>query len=81
MGRKDEPSIKRKPAASALPTGLCWCGCRGKTKTGKFFLPSHDRKAEAALIKAEYGSIAELLARHGYGPENSVVAPSARGAG
>lgn len=55
-------------------TSLCWCGCGQQTAAGKHFVPGHDRKAEAALVRLEYGSIAELLAHHGFGPEKSVVA-------
>ncbi len=29
---------------------------------------THDRNSESAVIKAEYGSIANFLAAHGYGP-------------
>ena len=57
----------------AEPNGKCWCGCNGTTKPGRFFLPYHDRKAEAALVKVEYGDIANMLAAHGYGPDKSVV--------
>ena len=57
----------------AEPNGKCWCGCGGSTKTGRFFVPTHDRKAEAALVKVEYGNIANMLAAHGYGPDKSVL--------
>lgn len=55
------------------PIGKCWCGCGATTRLGRFFLPYHDRKAEAALVKVEYGDIANMLAAHGYGPDKSVV--------
>ena len=49
-------------------TETCWCGCGEPTLPGSAFLPGHDRKTEAALIKVEYGSIQRFLERHGYGP-------------
>ena len=53
----------------ALPTGVCYCGCGTQIGPSKFFVPTHDRIAEARLLAAEYeGSIANLLVAHGYGP-------------
>ncbi len=53
-----------------MPTGECWCGCGAETKrVGSFFVPSHDRRAEAAVMKLEYGDIPRFLVEHGYGPE------------
>ena len=46
-------------------------GLTGRTVLGG--LPYHDREAEAALVKVEYGNIANMLAAHGYGPDKSVV--------
>ena len=57
----------------AEPVGKCWCGCDEPTKSGKFFVATHDSKALAALVKVEYGNIADMLASHGYSPDNSVV--------
>ena len=51
-----------------LPAGECWCGCGAETPTRSLFLAGHDRKAEARVIRAEYGSVADFLAAHGYGP-------------
>ena len=52
-----------------MPTGECWCGCGAETKrVGSFFVPSHDRRAEAAVMKLEYGDIPRFLVEHGYGP-------------
>ena len=49
--------------------GHCWCGCGKPTSRRAFFVPSHDRKAEAAVLAIHYGgSIAQVLAAHGYGP-------------
>ncbi len=50
------------------PTGTCWCGCGEDTGSRRFFAPGHDRRAEAALIRLEYGSVAGFLEEHGYGP-------------
>ena len=57
-------SIKR-----LLPTGECWCGCGAETAIGSFFLPSHDKTAESAVISVEYGGVPRFLVKHGYGPE------------
>ena len=55
--------------ARLMPTGNCWCGCGGQTKRlGSFFIQSHDRRAEAAVIKLEFGTVAEFLVAKGYGP-------------
>lgn len=51
-----------------MPTGDCWCGCGESTAIGAFFVPGHDKRAEAAIVKVEYGSVPDLLDRHGYGP-------------
>lgn len=57
-------TTKRK----AEPTGECWCGCGSETKPGGFFLTGHDKTAESAVIGAEYGSVAQFILEHGYGP-------------
>ena len=51
------------------PTGKCFCGCGQPTRGRSFFVPSHDRRAESKVIKAEYGTIADFLVAHGYGPD------------
>ena len=51
-----------------IPTGKCWCGCEGEPKLGSFFLAGHDRVAESAVIKLEFGSVPEFLVHYGYGP-------------
>jgi hypothetical protein len=59
----------QRASAEVQPNGECWCGCGGRTTGARaFFLPSHDRIAESTLIKLEYGSIANMLAKHGFGP-------------
>ena len=52
-----------------LPTGNCWCGCGAETSIGSFFLPGHDKAAEAAVISVVYGGVPRFLVQHGYGPE------------
>ena len=51
-----------------LLTGRCYCGCGAKTGRRSFFAAGHDRKAETAVIKVEYGGVAEFLVAMGYGP-------------
>jgi len=58
----------RDRAGRLLPTGDCWCGCGNETSEGNFWTPGHDKFAEAAVINLEYGSVAELLIEHGFGP-------------
>ncbi len=67
MGERDM-GINQKVRARLIPTGECWCGCGEDAGIGRFFLPGHDRRAEAAVIKREYGSVAAFLSAHGYGP-------------
>jgi hypothetical protein len=52
-----------------FPTGSCWCGCGEATEQTSFFMPGHDKRAEARVVKEVYGGVAEFLAAHGYGPE------------
>ena len=47
-------------------TGKCWCGCGEDTHT--LFKKGHDKVAESAIIELEYGSVAEFMVAHGYGP-------------
>ena len=51
-----------------IPTGTCWCGCAGEPRIGSFFLSGHDRVAESAVIKVQYGGVPNFLVEHGYGP-------------
>jgi hypothetical protein len=60
--------MREKQWPRPLPTGQCWCGCGAETPTRSLFLSGHDRIAESAVIRAEYGSVADFLAAHGYGP-------------
>jgi hypothetical protein len=52
----------------AKPNGVCWCGCGKPTGKGSYFVSGHDRKAESAVMQLRYGSVAEFLAHHGFGP-------------
>ncbi len=61
----------RDRAGRLLPTGDCWCGCGAETTAGNFFVPGHDKFAEAAVINLRYGSVAEFLVEHGFGPSDS----------
>lgn len=57
-----------KKKTDLIPTGECWCGCGESTGIGAFFVPGHDKRAESAIVKVEYGTVPDLLDRHGYGP-------------
>jgi hypothetical protein len=55
---------------AAYPCGLCWCGCGTKlTNDRAYFVPTHDRKAESAIIRKYFGSIARFVAAFGHGPQ------------
>ncbi len=54
------------------PNGRCYCGCGGETPPGRFFVPTHDRIAEAAVLRERYGSIAAFVVHHGYAPDRPV---------
>lgn len=56
-----------------LPTGSCWCGCGVEVGLGSFFARGHDKIAEAAILAVRYdGSVAQLVADHGFGPDKPV---------
>ena len=61
-----------------IPTGECWCGCGEPAARGAFFVSGHDKRAEAAVIKVEYGSVPDLLDKHGYGPGGKNAAEALR---
>jgi hypothetical protein len=52
-----------------IPTGECWCGCGQEASRGAFFAPGHDKTAESAVIKVDYGTVPDFLKAHGYGPD------------
>ena len=58
----------RDRAGRLLPTGDCWCGCGQETTAGNFFASGHDKVAESAVIRLTYGTVAEFIVAHGYGP-------------
>jgi hypothetical protein len=55
------PASKRR---EVKPTGWCFCGCGTKVPLTRFFVSSHDRKAEARIIREQYGSVAAFVAAH-----------------
>ncbi len=55
--------------ASTTTSARC-PGCGKPSPPGRLFHSGHDRAAEAVVIRERYGSIAEFLARHGFGPDN-----------
>lgn len=52
------------PHREVPPTGICLCGCGEPVAAGRHFAPSHDRKAEAAVVREHYGSIAAFVVAH-----------------
>ncbi len=46
------------------PTGKCFCGCGEPTARNKHFVITHDRKAETAVIREFYGTIADFVVKH-----------------
>ncbi|MGW1354854.1 hypothetical protein ACWCQE_37170 [Streptomyces sp. NPDC002409] len=59
---------------NVVPTGRCYCGCRAEVGFGRLFAAGHDKIAEAAYLAAHHnGSVAELLAHKGYGPDSPVI--------
>jgi len=58
----------RDRSGRLIPTGECWCGCETPTAAGNFFAPGHDKYAESAVINLKFGSVAEFLVDHGFGP-------------
>ena len=60
--------VARDRSERILPTGDCWCGCGSETTPGNFFVPGHDKVAESAVINLKYGSVAEFMVAHDFGP-------------
>ena len=63
-----EASMVRKQVPEVYPTGRCYCGCGAEIPPQSYFVSGHDKRAEGAVIRGEYGSVARFLAAHGYGP-------------
>jgi hypothetical protein len=63
-----EAGMSERTWDRALPMGVCWCGCGAEVPARSFFFQGHDRKAEGMLAKLRYGSLADMLAAHGYRP-------------
>ena len=59
--------------APIKPNGRCFCGCPKTPGYGRFFAQGHDKTAEAAFLAIHHGgTVAQMLADNGYGPDNSV---------
>ena len=46
---------------TVYPNGKCYCGCGETPKRGKFFVVTHDRRAEARVIRERFGDIASFV--------------------
>jgi hypothetical protein len=44
------------------PSGVCFCGCGEATARDKFFVVTHDRRAESRVIHERFGNIATFVA-------------------
>ena len=62
--RSPDPRLRPDPEK----TGKCYCGCGEPANKDKHFRSNHDSTALAKFLHIHYGSIAALLAEHGYGP-------------
>lgn len=63
------PTGRRRPHPFPPLTGVCYCGCGEAAHGRSYFVQGHDRIAEAGVVVAEYGGVADLLLAHGYGPD------------
>jgi hypothetical protein len=62
--------VKPKRPSVAYPVGRCYCCCQTElTDPRGFFVPGHDKRAEAQVIRDRYGNVANFLIAHGYGPD------------
>lgn len=69
--------IDTEHVPAVYPTGLCYCGCGTATDApNKYFISSHDRRAEAKVVGDVYGSIAAFVVAHGGGPTVTPRAPT-----
>ena len=54
---------------TAVPTGVCYCGCGESVGRGSLFKIGHDKKATSILDAMRHGgSVADRILAHGYGP-------------
>ena len=60
-GMVSEPTRSLPPIPKVHPSGTCFCGCGETPKRGKFFVQTHDRKAEARVIRERFGDIATFV--------------------
>jgi hypothetical protein len=49
------------PIPVVHPNGTCFCGCGETPRRGKFFIVTHDRRAEARVIRERFGDIATFV--------------------
>ena len=63
--RSPDPSLRPDPK-----TGDCYCGCGKPANTDRHFRSTHDSTALSKFLHIHYGSLAALLAEHGYGPDD-----------
>ena len=68
MAKPTAPSTTDTTQKRLIPTGVCWCGCKGEPKLGSFFCVGHNMTAMRIVITAEYGSVANFLYQRGYAP-------------
>lgn len=62
-------SASRNPAGQLVATGKCWhCG-KALKNSKAFFCLGHDRAAEGYVVIEEFGGVAEMMDRLGYGPK------------
>ena len=62
VGRHDGQTTGNIPPIPEVhPNGTCFCGCGETTRPGKFFVITHDRRAEARVIRERFGDIATFV--------------------
>jgi hypothetical protein len=49
------------PIPLVHPNGSCYCGCGETPARGKFFVVTHDRRAESRVIRERFGDIATFV--------------------
>lgn len=52
------------PVTASTDTAGCLCGCGEVPKPGRDFIVTHDRRAEAQVVREHYGSIAAFVRAH-----------------
>jgi hypothetical protein len=60
---------RKEPGMTAVPTGVCYCGCGESVGRSSLFKIGHDKKATSILDAILHdGSVADRILDHGYGP-------------